>query len=248
MIEFPHPWRRNSDEAPIPPDTIWPPPRPQAPVPRDWEGRRLSTKVVIEINHLLSRIAAGAYSKSFIQELHSMGLQRFQRAYREGDQETMADIGPKSQALEHVLHTAFRGQPVAPDPKHLAYLDYLEQQARAEIEEEEIRQEIEDTVADIEDAEIIYEREYEHEPEEEDELAGLDPDIRAQLEPLSSDPEIAEVQTELRRLTLEMISAHEYGDLTPFEMRRLEQRTARTHEQLIELRDGQRRNPGYFYF
>jgi len=76
-----------------------------------------------------------------------------------------------------------------------------------------------------------YEEEVEAVEEPDDELAFLEPELRADLEPLSEDPEIASIQQELRRLVFELRDAME-DEEPPFIITKIQRRIATTHERL----------------
>ena len=197
--------------------------------PRDFEGARLTYNQVLQINDLLEKINSNRYSFNFVSEMRDLANQTFQRAYRKGDYDKIGEIGPELQVLNHVLNIAFSGgykKPmIAPDAKHLQYLQSLEQEA---IEAEEELEEQEEEQLEQPEQQSLFEA-----IEEDSFLQTLPPDVRADIDPISHIPQIATTQNKIRELINELRVAVEDGE-PPFIIRNIEQQIARTHEKLVD--------------
>ena len=217
------------------------------PVARDYEGIALTEKQIYMINDYLDRVARGAFSHSYLTELRFLANRTFQKAVSNRDRDRMDQIGPELQVLDHVLHVAFDGSRpkpnLAPDPKHKAYLDYLNDQAldaiiateEAEkqhseqpLEEEMAEEEMAEEVADIVDAPISGETPLT--------IEGLSQEVISAFQPKSPVPQIAKIQARLENLV------YEYRDAVadfepPFIQKQILNQIAKTHERLESALD-----------
>lgn len=195
--------------------------------PRDYEGARLTYNQVLQINDLLEKIKADYYSFSFVREMRDLANQTFQRAYRKGDRDKLDEIGPELQVLSHVLYVAFSGgykKPlIAPDPKHIAYLESLEEEAQEIEEESELALE-----EQLPQQQPLFE-----EVQADTFLQSLPADVLADIEPLSHIPQIATTQKRIQNL-IEELRVAMVDDEPPFIIKGIEKKIARTHEKLTD--------------
>lgn len=119
---------------------------------------------------------------------------------------------------------------------------YSELRKRFHLDETEEEQ-AERLAAEIEQGIALGMTQSELEESEDGGLAFLDPELRAAVEPLSSDPAIARIQTKLRNAILDLRDAMEENE-PPFILRGIEKEIAKLHEQLT--RTQQRRFYRYY--
>ena len=217
-------------------------PKNDAPVARDYEGIILTENQIHMINDYLGKVARGAFSHSYLSELKFLANRTFQKAVRLGDRDKMDQIGPELQAIDHVLHVAFDGtrpkKSLAPDPKHIAYLQYLDdkaleaviaaEKATSEVEEDILEEEVAEEVANIVDSPITEETTLS--------VEGLSADVISAFQPKSNIPQIARLQAKLEDLVYNYRDAVEDNE-PPFIQKNILKRIANTHEKLEVARE-----------
>ena len=105
----------------------------EGPVAYDANQSRLTVEQIHQINIYLERAASGSFSRAFFKDLYDAGYRRFQEALRKGDRETVERLGPETACIAHVIKVAFEGgkpTKVGPDPKHMAFVKHIENEAR----------------------------------------------------------------------------------------------------------------------
>jgi hypothetical protein len=212
-------------------------PKSGAPEPRDYQGIVLTEKQIHIINNYLEKVAIGAFSHSYLTELRFLANRTFQKAVRLGDSDKMDQIGPELQAIDHVLHVAFDGtrpkKNLAPDPKHMAYLKYLDDKALeatiaaeesfSKDEDKNLEEEVAEEVADIVDSPITEGPGLT--------IEGLSADVISAFQPKSQIPQIARLQSRLEDLVYDYRDAVEDNE-PPFIQKNILKRIGAAHEQL----------------